>query len=78
MPGKLPYASEGTVASERNGSNVFVKPFVPEPTQFTEATDVKKPNMGQAVAIEKLTSDQESYTGPAEGFFAKFGSDKTE
>lgn len=70
MPNKEGYASEGVVASERNGTSVFMEPFVPKPTKFAPG-EVRPANMGKTVGFDKLASDQASYTEPDRGTFTK-------
>ena len=71
----------GNYASE-NGEKMFETVIkMPqadrEGVKFTPGL-VKPGNPGKVVPASNLASDQESFTGKSEGFFAKFGSDSTE
>ena len=64
------YASEGFV--QVNNPKAKGTEFEPTVLENTLVRG-KEENMGQSVSMDSLTSDQPSFTGPAKGFFSKFG-----
>lgn len=70
------FASDPEVVKGQLGIDTLKNEFDPKSGLSFHAGKVKKPNNGEK--LTGLTSDQESYTGPAEGFFAKFGSLKVD
>lgn len=49
--------------------------FTPEGLKYKPVIQAKK---SPVKTVKPMSSDDESYTGPEEGFFAKFGSKETE
>lgn len=67
-----------------NPKRVFLEPTIErigapvEGSISFEPGQVAAGNPGKTVNLDNLASDQDSYTGPEQGFFAKFGSNSSD
>ena len=68
---KSDYVSEGGKVAW----DVFKDTYTPETTNFTSGPTG---NRGKEKDFKPMSEDSESFTGPEEGFFAKFGSNEVD